>query len=80
LYNSNGTSSFVLKLGKTTIAHMRGLNENEALSHTPVFDWFQIFRGGNEDFDNDPMGEEPLNVQNLETVAKFMKWWPETVK
>jgi len=61
-------------LGKTTTEHMKGLNENEALFHTSVFDWFHIFREGNEDFDNDPMGEQPLNVQNLETVAKFMKW------
>ena len=79
-YNSNRTSSFVSNLGKTTIEHMKGLNENESLSHTPVFDWFHIFREGNEDLDNDPMGEQPLNVQNLETVANFMKWWPETVK
>jgi hypothetical protein len=59
---------------------MKGLNENEVLSQTSVFDWFHIFREGNEDFDNDPMGEQPLNVQYLETVAKFKKWWPETVK
>jgi hypothetical protein len=59
---------------------MKGHNENEVLSHTSVFDWFHIFREGNEDFDNDPMGEQALNVQNLETVAKFMKWWPQTVK
>jgi len=24
--------------------------------------------------------QQPLNVQNLETVAKFMKWWTEAVK
>jgi hypothetical protein len=59
---------------------MKGLNEHAALSHASVSDWFQIFREGNEDSDNVPKGEQPLNVQNLETVAKFMKWWPETVK
>jgi hypothetical protein len=58
--NSNQTSSFVSNLGKTTTEHMKGLNENDALSHTSVFDWFHIFREGNEDFDNDPMGEQPL--------------------
>ena len=59
---------------------MKGLNEYEALFHTSVFDWFHIFREGYEDFDNDPMAEQPLNVQNLERVAKFMKWWPDTIK
>jgi len=40
-------------LGKTTTEHMKGLNEKEALSHTSVFEWFQILREGNEDFDKD---------------------------
>jgi hypothetical protein len=67
-------------MGKTTTEHMKGLIENDALSRTSVFEWLHIFREENEDYDNDPMDEQLLNVQNLETIAKFMKWWPETVK
>jgi hypothetical protein len=42
---------------------MKGLNENEAPSHTSVFEWFHIFTEGDEDFDNYPMGEQPSKFQ-----------------
>lgn len=58
---------------------LESVYRNEALSCMHVFEWFNRFREGCKDLEDDPrcMGHQQHDIHKQ--LQKFMNWWPETV-
>lgn len=60
LWSSYQTSRFVSNLGKITTEHIKGLNGNEAPSHTSVSEWCQGERDRHDDSKDAPKGSAAI--------------------
>jgi hypothetical protein len=63
---------FCVKLGKTpteTYEMLQTVYGDEALSHSSVFEWFERFRDGREDLQDDPSSGCPSTSLNADTIT-----------
>jgi transposase len=64
---------FCVKLGKTpteTYEMLQTVYDNEALSHSSVFEWFKRFKDRRKDLQDDPRSGRPSTSRNADTIAK----------